>query len=68
MSEQFYDPGAAVARARRISIWRWLLWYACLAVGMLLFYVLLTPFWLGLRGAAWLAEFRARRRRQPAPG
>jgi hypothetical protein len=24
--------------------------------------VLLTPVWLGLRGLAWLAEFRARRR------
>jgi hypothetical protein len=38
-------------------------WYVCLAAGMLLFYVLLTPFWLGLRGAAWTAEFRARRHR-----
>jgi hypothetical protein len=27
------------------------------------FYFLLAPIWLGLRGAAWLAEFRARRRR-----
>ena len=26
-----------------------------------LFYVLLTPLWLGLRGLAWLAEFKARR-------
>jgi hypothetical protein len=30
---------------------------------MLIFYVLLTPFWLGFRWAAWAAEFRARRRR-----
>ena len=29
---------------------------------MLVFYVLLTPLWLGLRAAAWVAEFRARRR------
>ena len=63
MSEQFFDPGAQVARARPISVWRWTFWYVCLALGMLLFYVLLTPFWLGLRGAAWAAEFRARRRR-----
>ena len=28
----------------------------------LLFYVLLTPVWIGLRWLAWLAEFRARRR------
>ena len=24
------------------------------------FYVLLTPLWIGLRGAAWVAEFRRR--------
>jgi hypothetical protein len=30
---------------------------------MVLFYVLLTPIWIGLRWAAWIAEFRARRRR-----
>ena len=27
-----------------------------------LFYVILTPVWIGLRVAAWIAEFRARRR------
>ena len=48
-------------------MWRWTLWYVCLAIGMLLFYVLLTPLWLGLRWAAWVAEFSARRRR-PAQG
>jgi hypothetical protein len=26
------------------------------------FYVLLTPLWIGLRTLAWIAEFRARRR------
>jgi hypothetical protein len=34
-----------------------------LALGMFLFYVVLTPIWIGLRALAWLAEFRARRRR-----
>ena len=63
MSEQFFDPGAQAARARPIPVLRWTLWYVCLAVGMLIFYVLLTPLWLGLRWAAWAAEFRARRRR-----
>jgi hypothetical protein len=29
----------------------------------LVFYVLLTPLWLGLRGLAWIAELRARRKR-----
>jgi len=28
-----------------------------------LFYGLFTPFWFGLRSLAWLAEFRARRRK-----
>jgi hypothetical protein len=34
-----------------------------LFLGDLVFYVLLTPIWLGLRAAAWIAEFRARGRR-----
>jgi hypothetical protein len=66
VSEEFFDPGAQVARQRRISAWRWTLWYACLGIGMFLFYVLLTPLWLGLRWAAWAAEFKARRRRPAA--
>ena len=50
-------------------IWRWVLWWTALGGGILVFYVLLTPLWIGLRAAAWLAEFRARRRsasRRPA--
>jgi hypothetical protein len=41
----------------------WVLWWAALVVADVVFYVLLTPIWLGLRAAAWVAEFRARRRR-----
>jgi hypothetical protein len=41
----------------------WAMWYAALAVAVLLFYVILTPIWIGLRAAAWVAEFRARRSR-----
>jgi hypothetical protein len=37
-------------------------WYAALAVALVLFYVAFAPFWFALRVAAWLAEFRARRR------
>ncbi len=66
MSEQFFDPRAQEARERRITVWRWTLWYTCLAAGMLIFYVLLTPLWLGLRCAAWAAEFTARRRKPAA--
>jgi hypothetical protein len=39
------------------------LWYSLLGVGLVVFYGLFTPFWFGLRSLAWLAEFRARRRR-----
>jgi hypothetical protein len=31
-----------------------------LLVADVVFYVLLTPIWMGLRAAAWLAEWRAR--------
>ena len=41
----------------------WTLWAAVLAVAVVVFYVILTPIWIGLRVAAWTAEFRARRRR-----
>ena len=37
----------------------WALWWAILFV----FYILLTPIWIGLRVVAWLAEFRSRRTR-----
>jgi hypothetical protein len=33
-----------------------------LFVADVVFYVLLTPLWIGLRTLAWIAEFRARRR------
>jgi hypothetical protein len=45
-----------------VSASRWAVWSAALATGMLIFYVLLTPIWIGLRAMAWVAEFRARRR------
>jgi hypothetical protein len=66
MSDAYFDPAAREARAKRIPAWRWAVWYACLGIAMVIFYVLLTPLWLGLRGAAWIAEFKARRRRPAA--
>ena len=50
-------------RRPRIPLWRWTSWWIGLAIGMLVFYVLLTPIWIGLRMLAWIAEFNARRRR-----
>ncbi len=46
----------------RVPLWRWALWWMILAAAIVVFYVLLTPVWLGIRGAAWLADLRARRR------
>ena len=46
-----------------VPLWRWALWWVILAAALVIFYVLLTPIWIGLRALAWIAEFRARRRR-----
>ena len=48
---------------RKIPLWRWAFWWVELVAGMLIFYVVLTPIWVGIRALAWLAEFKARRRR-----
>jgi hypothetical protein len=42
--------------------WRWGLWWGILAVALIVFYGLFTPFWMATRALAWLADFRARRR------
>lgn len=40
----------------------WAAWWTLLGVAVVVFYVILTPVWIGLRAAAWVAEFKARRR------
>jgi hypothetical protein len=57
------NTAAAAAREQPVSRWRWAAWWAALVGGVLVFYVLLTPVWIGLRLAAWAAELRARERR-----
>ena len=47
-----------------VSKARWALWSVLLAAALVVFYGLFTPFWFALRSIAWLAEFRARRRRE----
>jgi hypothetical protein len=39
----------------------WVLWWSLIVVADFVFYVLLTPIWIGLRVFAWLAEFGRRR-------
>ena len=39
---------------------RFALWWFLLLVSDVVFYVVLTPVWLGLRAAAWVAELRSR--------
>ena len=46
-----------------VPLWRWGLWSVTLGVALVVFYGLFTPIWFGLRSLAWLAEYRARRRR-----
>ena len=56
---------AAPTPKPRIPLWRWALWGVVLAIGDFVFYVLLTPIWIGLRALAWVAEFRRRSRQEP---
>ncbi len=55
--------GRSLAEKGWVPLRYWALWSVGLGVAVMLFYVILTPIWIGLRGLAWLAEFRARRRR-----
>ena len=52
----------SVRAKKPIAWWWWPIWWAVLLFADLLFYVLITPFWIALRWLAWIAEFRARRR------
>ena len=45
--------GGACAERPPVPRWRWGLWWTILGAAVFVFYVLLTPIWLGLRGAAW---------------
>ena len=46
-----------------VPLWRWAVWSSTLAAALVVFYGFATPVWVTLRGAAWVAELRARRRR-----
>jgi len=36
----------------------WAMWWWALGIAMFVFYVLLTPIWIGIRVAGWLAARR----------
>ena len=50
----------ALERKGPVPLWRWSVWWMLLVPAALVFYVLLTPLWLGIRALAWLADRRAR--------
>jgi hypothetical protein len=43
-----------------VPAWRWGLWFSVMGAALIVFYVLLTPVWLGLRALAWLADRTSR--------
>ena len=53
MTHSLAEKGSVPARY-------WALWWAILVVADVVFYVVLTPVWLGIRAAAWVADRRAR--------
>jgi hypothetical protein len=47
-----------VNQKRKVPFYYWPLWMVLLALGLFVFYVLLTPVWMGIRLISWLAERR----------
>jgi hypothetical protein len=45
-----------------VPAWRWFIWCGILFFALILFYGVLTPFWMAIRTLAWLVDFGARRR------
>ena len=43
---------------RKIPFYYWPFWMVLLALGLFVFYVLLTPVWMGIRLISWLADKR----------
>jgi hypothetical protein len=44
-----------------IPMWRWLIWWSVLFLGVVVFYVIFAPIWIAVRVAAWFAELRGSR-------
>lgn len=56
------SEGRSIEEKGWVPLRFWALWAFGLAIAVPLFYLILTPVWIGLRAVAWLAEFMARRR------
>jgi len=56
------SEGRSIDEKGWVPLRYWALWTVGLGGALMLFFVILTPVWIGLRVAAWIAEFRARRR------
>jgi hypothetical protein len=63
MSSLWRAEGRTLADKGWAPLRYWVVWWSLLGAAVVVFYVLLTPIWLGLRAAAWAAELRARARR-----
>jgi hypothetical protein len=52
-----------------IPLYYWVAWMAILGAALVVFYVFLTPLWMGIRAIAWLSERGSRlgRTRQATP-
>jgi hypothetical protein len=48
---------------RTIPFYYWPFWMAVLAAGLFVFYVVLTPIWMGIRFISWLADRRGMQQR-----
>jgi threonine/homoserine/homoserine lactone efflux protein len=62
------EPRSSARVPPHVSPLRWAAWWITLFFALIVFYGFFSIFWFGLRGAAWLAEFRARRHRSRLAG
>ncbi|MFN0155706.1 MAG: hypothetical protein ACKVUT_15130 [Gaiella sp.] len=60
--------GRTLADKGWVPLRYWATWWTSLGVAVVVFYGILTPIWMGLRAAAWLAELRARAARRGEAG
>jgi hypothetical protein len=50
---------AALHRKGPVPLRYWALWWTALGLAVVVFYVLLTPIWMGIRVVGWLAAKRS---------